>query len=999
MEEPDAKIRGWRLDALHMYGRGAYRDEAKRLVYSTTLWDELATFFSQHGLFAIVEQLGADGFAFEHFKKLGFIQYAFILDLKPKELRPLVDDLSGISRGIAFTVVDTHDSQRWAREYFGMFQYLAGLGLPEGDPLSGEKVLECCGPAFLGLLSLAPRMETVLLSLGEFATQDNIKQEFRDEGGIVNLTAWGTKEKGKHDFSAQIRGLVQIRRENPAVSHSDMILLSVNDPHYLVAFAKTYQDNHLICLANFSSASRTAKLDVPRDRFGLNGIARMVFQDLTNGKTVRVKGTRQLEYTLGPGQFAVLRLQQVETRRAQKKPAGGESTTIGHQEKLEWDWDNKHREVLLPGNTALVMGNDHVFSVSCLAVGNAEASEEVFTARWDPAAGRYEVRISGLEPGGYRMQIYWGIAGVSLEHAEREREVYYLRVLGDPALLLESGDPRSLSLRLSKTEIENCWYSHNTITLSNGIGSILRMPIRGLRRNAGYNEMETLGYTTKYDGFQGNLLLRVPDEQRRVLFRGATEVVRIITEGASAEYNLDLASLDYFETYPCPQWSYLLEFPGMRVRVNKTVVLQQGTNAFAFNYQVVEATGEIKSIDIFIRPELDQRLHHETTKAGGFNHWNSRHEIIQRQGANRGFVLHAINDQWRQWYPGFEGVAMTITQGEYSFAPEWRFGFNPIEGERGQDSCSDSYSPGFFHASLDCGGSTSVVFLSVDCHYLRLEPSKWYSRHAPYQVYVNGLGEGDYEMQFFWPRANRLEDRTYPLAIRGSGDSYILPWNWEQKSNGAQMTANGNLLVASAEPFYLTVKNRSNQESRFFSITGGVQGILDQSAPLPEEPEIIRALEEAGNLQCERLALIPDEVLRNNRFAQQLALGMWQFVARRDDFYTLIAGYPWFSDWGRDTFECFEGLLEAGMFEVAEGLLAAFGKFEKQGMLPNIVTGETASNYDTVDAPLLYCLSVRDYIAARGNAAILDKDVGGRNILAVVESIVRHYQNGTPNGI
>ncbi|MDD4899503.1 MAG: hypothetical protein PHG68_02780, partial [Candidatus Omnitrophica bacterium] len=203
------RIRGWRLDALHMYGRGAYKDNAERQVHSTLLWDNIAEFFSSHKLFAIVEQLGADGFSFEHFKKLGFIQYAFILDLKPKNLETLVDDLYGISRGIAFGVADTHDSPRWAREYALMFEYLANTAASLQAKLNSQESLALIGPAFLGLLSLGPRMDTTLLCLGEYGTVEPIKAEIRDEHGVTVLTKWGTQELGRFDFCSCLRRFAQ----------------------------------------------------------------------------------------------------------------------------------------------------------------------------------------------------------------------------------------------------------------------------------------------------------------------------------------------------------------------------------------------------------------------------------------------------------------------------------------------------------------------------------------------------------------------------------------------------------------------------------------------------------------------------------------------------------------------------------------------------------------------------------------------------------------------
>ena len=81
-----------------------------------------------------------------------------------------------------------------------------------------------------------------------------------------------------------------------------------------------------------------------------------------------------------------------------------------------------------------------------------------------------------------------------------------------------------------------------------------------------------------------------------------------------------------------------------------------------------------------------------------------------------------------------------------------------------------------------------------------------------------------------------------------------------------------------------------------------------------------------------------------------------QFVVRRDEGKTVIAGYPWFLDWGRDSLICARGLLAAGMADEVKQLLLTFAQFEKDGTLPNTIHGDDASNRDTSDAPLWFAV-------------------------------------------
>jgi predicted glycogen debranching enzyme len=92
----------------------------------------------------------------------------------------------------------------------------------------------------------------------------------------------------------------------------------------------------------------------------------------------------------------------------------------------------------------------------------------------------------------------------------------------------------------------------------------------------------------------------------------------------------------------------------------------------------------------------------------------------------------------------------------------------------------------------------------------------------------------------------------------------------------------------------------------------------------------------------------------NDTLGRQLAIAAQAFVVRRDDTRTVIAGYPWFLDWGRDSLIAARGLIAAGMLPEVRDLLVTFARFEKDGTLPNSIHGEDASNRDTSDAPLWF---------------------------------------------
>ncbi len=145
----------------------------------------------------------------------------------------------------------------------------------------------------------------------------------------------------------------------------------------------------------------------------------------------------------------------------------------------------------------------------------------------------------------------------------------------------------------------------------------------------------------------------------------------------------------------------------------------------------------------------------------------------------------------------------------------------------------------------------------------------------------------------------------------------------------------------------------------------------------------VRAGETAGAAPAAPNALLPPVL----PVAEALTAALKLFIVKRDDVKTVIAGYPWFLDWGRDTFIFLQGAIPGGYAREARDIVEAFARFEEKGTLPNIIYGETAGNRDTVDAPLWFIRT----LAALGT--------DGEAFRAVAEDIVANYVAGTPNGI
>ena len=124
-----------------------------------------------------------------------------------------------------------------------------------------------------------------------------------------------------------------------------------------------------------------------------------------------------------------------------------------------------------------------------------------------------------------------------------------------------------------------------------------------------------------------------------------------------------------------------------------------------------------------------------------------------------------------------------------------------------------------------------------------------------------------------------------------------------------------------------------------------------------------------------------------------------QYVVKRGDMKTVIAGYPWFLDWGRDSLIVVRGLVAAGKMPEARAVLRQFGRFEHEGTLPNMINGEDAGNRDTSDAALWFFAACGDLLRKEGNLSFLAEKAGRHTINEVLHSIGHFMIQGTQNGV
>jgi predicted glycogen debranching enzyme len=166
--------------------------------------------------------------------------------------------------------------------------------------------------------------------------------------------------------------------------------------------------------------------------------------------------------------------------------------------------------------------------------------------------------------------------------------------------------------------------------------------------------------------------------------------------------------------------------------------------------------------------------------------------------------------------------------------------------------------------------------------------------------------------------------------------------------------------------------------------------------PLNGEVALAKRQSETGALLDRFFAANGATTRATSPAIQQLVLAADQFIAARplpgaNDAKTILAGYPWFGDWGRDTMIALPGLcIATGRPWLARNILRTFSRFVSEGMLPNrFPSAGEVPVYNTVDATLWYFEAVRQYFEATSDIGMLHE------MFPVLDGIVDAHVRGT----
>jgi predicted glycogen debranching enzyme len=281
---------------------------------------------------------------------------------------------------------------------------------------------------------------------------------------------------------------------------------------------------------------------------------------------------------------------------------------------------------------------------------------------------------------------------------------------------------------------------------------------------------------------------------------------------------------------------------------------------------------------------------------------------------------------------------------------------------------------------------------------LRIRPSFHF---RPHEAPVNGPLHQAYALSAHDGRIEICHEPAPPLRVtlKAARKSLVLNGRFRQIHYRVEESRGYECEGSLWSPGYFRVDLNPGEEAALVAST--------------ESWDTINAVEphaafEAERLRKERLLAVAHPQAQEG-FGAELVLAADQFIIRPttrvadaarahaagDDVRTVIAGYHWFTDWGRDTMISLEGLtLLTGREAEAGFLLRTFGRYVRDGLLPNLFPeGEREPQYHTADATLWYFHALARYLAFTHDRETLHL------LLPTLHDIVGHHVRGTRFGI
>jgi glycogen debranching enzyme len=320
-------------------------------------------------------------------------------------------------------------------------------------------------------------------------------------------------------------------------------------------------------------------------------------------------------------------------------------------------------------------------------------------------------------------------------------------------------------------------------------------------------------------------------------------------------------------------------------------------------------------------------------------------------------LRHGPNADFKT-YSGVKDVAiasgdlslnLTSDHADWLSQPDWWHGHTyAVEAERGQDSTEELYTPGRF--VVKGHGPTTVTL------WASTSPLPW----PDWEAELTRRRETIAEMSTIRPAG--AAKPPVSVLISASALASQVAASYASSSHGSASQA------AASQAFPASGSPGASLHPTPIAAGSLVPSALASEAVAPGASVLARLAHAANDFIVARRA--PDG----------------------KPGYTVMAGYPWFADWGRDTMISLPGLLlSTGRFEQAREVLSVFAQYVSEGMIPNRFDDYTNEpSYNTVDASLWFVHAAYEYFRLSGDKATFDA-----TLHPACEAIVAGYQHGT----
>lgn len=236
--------------------------------------------------------------------------------------------------------------------------------------------------------------------------------------------------------------------------------------------------------------------------------------------------------------------------------------------------------------------------------------------------------------------------------------------------------------------------------------------------------------------------------------------------------------------------------------------------------------------------------------------------------------------------------------------------------------------------------------------------------------------------QEFVYNRGKISSNGLTLYLRTNGECQELPVRYHEDLYYRSDVEDGKMALG---------RSAVNHEI-CYTVEAGQEGLLEIVYGIEETlPNMTEILQNVSNHRKNLQERFHDET------ARALAASADQFISHRDSTgqKTILAGFPFFEDWGRDTMIALVGCcLSTRQYDTARSILQTFMVHCRRGLMPNLFPeGTEAAAYNTVDAALLFILAVYEYQKRTGDSAFV------REAYPVMQDIVEWYVKGTDYGI